>query len=111
VQVELAQPHRQLRTYAKIKDIRPYKCTDYLHNIKILRLLRSITILRISAHSLHIEWGRYKQLPVEDRTCGYCKTDTCIEDEVHFLIACPLYLKSTCGTETEDRPPHTMCKR
>jgi hypothetical protein len=90
VQAELAQPNSKLRTYAKIKVIRPYKCTDYLHNIKSVRLRRSITIIRISAHSLHIEVGRYKQLPVEDRICGYCKTD--IEDEVHFLIACPLYL-------------------
>jgi hypothetical protein len=74
------------RTYAKIKDIRP----DYLHNIKSVRLRRSITIIRISAHSLHVKVGRYKQLPVRDSICAYGKTD--IEDEVHFLIACQLYL-------------------
>jgi hypothetical protein len=73
VQAELVQPNSKLGTYAKIKNIRPYKCTDYLHNVKSVRLRRSITIIRISVHSISIDVRRYKQLRVEDRTCGYFK--------------------------------------
>ncbi len=43
--------------------------------------------LRIGAHDLLIERGRYYQpkLPVEDRLCTSCKV---IDDEVHFVMTC-----------------------
>ena len=52
------------------------------------------TQLRISAHDLQIERGRYVNLPREKRTCLWCKTtlgQENIEDECHLLFNCDLY--------------------
>ena len=45
--------------------------------------------LRISAHCLAIERGRYTTppTPVENRTCQHCPENQ-VEDEYHFLITC-----------------------
>ena len=40
---------------------------------------------------MNIEKGRYIGTKVEDRICNLCKNN--IEDEVHFLITCPLLEK------------------
>ena len=47
--------------------------------------------IRISAHNLEIERGRYSRPIVsrEERFCKYCKNE--IEDEKHFVLNCPLY--------------------
>ena len=45
---------------------------------------------RCSDHDLHIEKGRHKGLPVEERLCTMCP-DNFIEDETHFLTECPAY--------------------
>ena len=52
----------------------------------------SLTKLRVSAHPLRIETGRYNlpnALPPEQRVCWFCNNG--IEDEVHFLLDCPIY--------------------
>ena len=52
-----------------------------------------MTKLRISAHRLEIERGRYNQTPVERRICPWCKlvlNNEIIEDETHFLQHCDL---------------------
>ena len=49
--------------------------------------------LRISAHRLEIERGRYNQTPVELRHCPWCKlvlNSEVTEDETHFLQHCDL---------------------
>ena len=56
----------------------------------------SLTRLRISAQSLHIETGRYKRYDKDikaytntsraERKCPVCTDD--IEDEYHFLFKC-----------------------
>ena len=50
-----------------------------------------LTKLRISAHSLAIETGRYgtTKIPADQRFCKFCPTN--VEDEVHFLFQCPQY--------------------
>jgi hypothetical protein len=48
----------------------------------------AMTKIRISAHDLEIERGRYAGLPREERLCKICGT---IEDEFHFLNNCTLY--------------------
>ena len=56
----------------------------------------STTKLRISAHQLQIEQGRYMNLPREQRTCSWCKTSMgldVIESENHVLYECDLYSK------------------
>ena len=47
--------------------------------------------MRVSSHTLMIDKGRHFKPPITrtDRKCPTCKTH--IEDECHFLIACPLY--------------------
>ena len=55
-----------------------------------------MTRLRIGAHSLHVETGRYKRYdkdlkaytntPKGERKCPICTDD--IEDEYHFLFKC-----------------------
>ena len=52
------------------------------------------TRLRISAHDLHIESGRYTKTPREDRLCKWCKLtmgEQQVETEEHFLFSCDLY--------------------
>ena len=52
------------------------------------------TRLRLSAHKLHIETGRYThkkdRLDPENRICKYCSENLC-EDEFHFMMNCSLY--------------------
>ena len=43
--------------------------------------------LRISAHPLEIEKGRYKKLPVGERACNHCIAKP-VEDEIHFISNC-----------------------
>ena len=43
--------------------------------------------LRISAHKLNIEVGRYNKTPRNERFCKKCNTGE-IEDEMHFLLLC-----------------------
>ena len=72
------------------------KLTNYDHR-------RNITKLRISAHPLEIEKGRYTidrttgtSIPLDNRVCRYCKIILQInrlEDENHALFDCPLYIK------------------
>ena len=47
--------------------------------------------LRISAHNLMVETGRYKRpkkIPVPDRLCDICNL---LEDEYHFVMQCKKY--------------------
>ncbi len=51
-----------------------------------------MTRLRISAHNLLFERGRYSRpaLAVEERTCPVC-ADGQVEDELHFMTRCAKY--------------------
>ncbi len=42
--------------------------------------------LRISAHKLYIEEGRYKKIPFDQRICSLCNVE--VESEYHFLMSC-----------------------
>ena len=42
--------------------------------------------IRVSAHRLSVEEGRYKKIPLSDRMCKVCKNGT--EDEKHFIFHC-----------------------
>ena len=66
----------------------------YLDSSKGFPHRYSTTKLRISAHYLEIETGRYSNISREDRKCHWCHTSmgiNVIEDERHVLFNCNLY--------------------
>ena len=42
--------------------------------------------IRISCHKLHIEEGRYRKIPLQERICQLCNVE--VEDEKHFVLSC-----------------------
>lgn len=75
----------KLRTYRIFKNI--FKEEPYLTSVKNKEFRVALTQLRISAHRLAIETGRYAKLDVNQRICVVCD-DNKIEDEIHFLMEC-----------------------
>jgi len=53
---------------------------------------RHLVMLRGGTNSLEIEKGRWKKKEIEERTCMVCLSE-CVEDEEHFLLACPMYVR------------------
>lgn len=78
----------KLSTFLKIKQNFGYE--NYLSLVKNFEIRRAICKLRISAHRLKIETGRYTNIPRNERICNNCSSG-CIEDETHFLISCDKY--------------------
>ena len=84
----------KLRTYIKFKDW--YKTEDYVR-FNICRRQRSLMAqFRIGILPLHVETGRFRGVPLEERLCLLCSKNA-IEDEQHFVLDCELYqeLRST----------------
>ena len=89
----------KLSTYFDIKD--NFHMEKYLH-IKKFQYRQAFCKLRISAHNLRIETGRYEKerndigqnikLDRSKRVCQLCNADE-VEDECHFLLTCSLYNK------------------
>ena len=84
----------------KLRSYSTYKHTFHLENYIIqlpLAFRRNLTKLRISAHNLAVETGRYtkgtKIMP-NKRLCFHCKL---VESEYHLVLECSLYtdLRST----------------
>ena len=84
----------KLEFYSKIKH--EFSAEEYLSAVTTPAHRAGITRIRISAHHLYVERGRYTSplTPRESRWCVYCKlnkNETFIEDEAHVLLDCPLY--------------------
>ena len=62
---------------------------DYLREIRNVKIRTQLTKFRLSDHHLMIEKGRHKGLDKTVRFCPFCVDK--VEDEIHFLIKCPLY--------------------
>ena len=79
----------KLRTYGLIKE--EIGAEGYLMIIKNTKHRVSLSRLRLSNHKLMIEVGRHQKPKLEphERICEVCKNG--VEDEIHFLINCPLY--------------------
>ena len=77
----------KLRTYRLHKDrisTEPYVTAN------ISRYERSILAkLRSGTLPLEVETGRYRQVPLDERTCKLCQAS--IENEIHFLVDCHFY--------------------
>ena len=66
-----------------------YNVDKYISTITITKFRTALAKFRSSAHSLLVERGRHLGIPREHRLCVYC--DIYVEDEVHFVMFCPLY--------------------
>ena len=85
--ISLSQP--KLRTYCQFK--KSFAMENYVKAFN--RSSRSMLCkLRISAHQLMIERGRYTspKIDINDRLCNYCDLHE-VEDEFHFIMKCKLY--------------------
>ena len=80
---------RKLRTYNTFKKY--FAMENYIIQNK-LSYRRNFSKLRVSAHKLAIETGRYskKPIPEEERLCIFCNRND-IENEYHFVMVCPYY--------------------
>ena len=65
--------------------LQPYLCKPIPDLYK-----KSIVKLRLSSHNLAIEEGRYANIERISRYCKICFEE--MEDEMHFILVCPLYL-------------------
>ena len=61
----------------------------YLDYVSTFNRRRILTKFRCSNHSLEIEKGRHRNIPLENRICPVCKSN--VETETHFLQDCFLY--------------------
>ncbi len=84
---------KKLKLYASFKS--SFKFESYLDVISNYSTRSILAKLRLSAHNLQIEAGRFgiKKTPRNERFCLYCKkfNDFKVEDETHFITYCPLY--------------------
>lgn len=64
----------------------------YMTIIRDERHRKAFTRLRLHSHNLALETGRHcrPKIPRSLRICLFCNSNQ-IEDEIHFLISCPLY--------------------
>ena len=83
----------KLSTYKEYKT--PLNPEKYLQVINNYFIRRQLTRFRISNHQLLIEEGRHRGIDVIDRRCKFCNMN-CVENEIHFLLVCPLYKSLRC---------------
>ena len=79
----------KLRTYIMFKE--HFEIEPYLKNVINRGHRSSIAQLRAGILPLAIETGRFQNVPLEQRLCKLCTLDL-IEDEVHLLFVCPIYV-------------------
>ena len=80
--------NKKLSTYRFFKQ--RYYCEPYLKHVTDPFIRKDVTCLRISAHNLKIEAGRYNNIERNKRTCSICNSGE-IEDEFHFMMQCSGY--------------------
>ena len=87
-EIESCLSQGKLRVYANFK--KSFKLENYLVQFPY-KFRRYFTKLRISAHNLAIETGRYAKpiaTPIDKRLCFHCKQ---VENEYHLIFECSLY--------------------
>ena len=78
----------KLRTYITFKT--NFYSEKYVLKYKCKRERSLFAQLRVGILPLEIETGRYRGIVIEERLCQFYKS--LVEDEVHFLCICPLYV-------------------
>ena len=74
----------KMHLYNRIKQ--NFDFEDYLNEVRNPQYRKAYTQLRISAHRLEVERGRYLKIPRQSRFCKMCTNG--IGDEIHFLTNC-----------------------
>ena len=90
-EAKLSSPKLDFYNKLKIK----FGFEDYLH-LTNHKHRNALTRLRISAHNLYIERGRYARPPIprQDRVCLFCKAHLnilTVDSELHAINECTLY--------------------
>jgi hypothetical protein len=78
----------KLRTYRTFK--REIKTEDYVKYCLNRKRRSLMTQFRIGILPLHIETGRFRNVPEDERKCKVCDFND-IENEFHFLCICNVY--------------------
>ena len=78
----------KLRTFYIFKSV--FHKEVYLDVVKDRSHQQALTKLRISAHKLELENGRYSKKSMTDRLCKTCSQNK-VEDESHFICDCSCY--------------------
>ena len=84
---------RENKVISLYKEIKPdFEYEHYLDLIRLKSDRKVIVQIRLSAHDLHIQTGRYGTGRVEknQRLCNICNNGD-IEDEFHFIITCIVF--------------------
>ena len=81
------QTQNKLQCYLALN--RQYTVANYLTAVTDPKLRKTLTMYRLSDHSLAVETGRHRQtwLPREERLCQLCPQRQ-VETEQHFLLHC-----------------------
>ena len=75
----------KLSFYSKFRN--EYEMEEYLSRVKNPKQRRNLTKFRISNHKLLVQYGRYQNIPHEQRLCTLCYSNE-VEDEYHFTLTC-----------------------
>lgn len=78
--------NNKLRLYKLLKSEISPECYLYRLNRKHRSALARF---RCGIPLINIEFGRYRNIPIQDRKCSVCTE--CVEDELHVLLHCPCY--------------------
>lgn len=89
-----------LSTLSLYRSLQPeYVYARYLSTVQSFPNRRLISRFRCGCHGLHVDAGRFTQIPREDRVCEVCNS-LCVEDEHRFLFDCPAYAHTRGGHAT-----------
>ena len=95
--------NKKLCTYAQIKLF--FKFEAYVDIINDFKRRQCFSKLRMSAHNLEIEAGRFRKnmTPRHDRHCKYCLSigTKTIGNEIHFVMVCPQFQEERKFLETK----------
>ena len=84
-QIQQHKENGKLRLFRKVKV--NFNFEYYLSQVQNVKHRQAVTKLRISAHKLPVETGRYKNIPYNDRICKHCDLNE-IGNEQHYLMSC-----------------------
>ena len=86
--------HNKLRLYCTFKG--SFKREPYLDLVQSRNQRAWLSRLRVSAHHLEIERGRWTRTPLNERCCKLCDSGK-IGDEFHFTMECKTFdVKRAC---------------